>query len=174
MIQIRNLIAEDDANFWKLRLTSLQNDPVAFLATYEDFASLAEDELNTIYIERYLTPVDTKRIVGAFDGDDLIGMMCLSRENSVKTMHKAELWGVYVKEAYRGQGVAQQLMKAVLDEAESMDGLLQIQLSVAQVNQKAIRFYQSFGFESFAVIPRVVFWNGVFYDDEEMIKYLDN
>ncbi|MCO7223400.1 GNAT family N-acetyltransferase [Pleionea sp. CnH1-48] len=65
--------------------------------------------------------------------------------SAVDVAHPMEIKRFYIEQNYYGQGIAQQLMTAVLEEAERLrvDG---IWLGVWEHNPRAIRFYEKFGF----------------------------
>ena len=56
-----------------------------------------------------------------------------------------EIWQLYVRSPYHGRGVAQELMHWALSQC-AMQGAQEIYLSVWSGNQRAIRFYERFGF----------------------------
>ena len=76
-------------------------------------------------------------------GDKLIGFSDLEVDPSNPKL--ARLLGVYVKEAYRGKGIATQLMEAGLKEANRL-GVTRVELLVAEGNEKARSIYESMGF----------------------------
>ena len=79
---------------------------------------------------------------GAFDGDTLLGVMCLSMEEWNRRLRVAELW---VDEAYRHQGVGKALMTHAIDYARQKHARALV-LETQSCNEPAIRFYLSCGF----------------------------
>ena len=173
MINIRKLTNEDWKEYWRLRLIALKNHSEAFGACYEDYVNQSEEYLFNRFVNSYLTPIEDSVIFGAFEGDQLVGVMGIARESNRKQRHKATVWGVYVDDDFRGQGIAQNLMTEIIQIAMDWDGVLQILLSAEKNNVSAIGLYESFGFERYGVEPRYAFINDVFYDEVYFIKFLD-
>src|SRR5581483_1816941 len=84
-------------------------------------------------------------VIGAFDGALLVGIAGLARQQRPKLRHKAQVWGVFVRASHRGTGVGRRVMAAVLEGARAIEGLRQIQLSVAATQQSARRLYVGLG-----------------------------
>ena len=57
-----------------------------------------------------------------------------------------ELSKIYVRVEHHGRGVSQELMSAVLEEAQA-SGAFSVWLGVNQLNERANRFYQNQGFK---------------------------
>ncbi len=79
-----------------------------------------------------------------------------------KRRHVGMVWNMYVAEGQRGAGLAATLFHHVLEVAtREVD---QVDLYVAVENERAWRFFQRFGFESYGVMPRALRVAGVDYD----------
>ncbi len=173
LMKIRQLSEKDWKEYWRLRLIALKNHPEAFGASYDDYVLQTDDYLYDRFVNSYLSPIEENVIFGAFDGTQLVGVMGIAREKNRKQRHKATVWGVFVDDAYRGQGVAQNLMSEVIQLGKKWDGVLQLMLSAEKNNTAAINLYLSFGFVEYGVEPRFSMIDGIFYDELYMIKYLD-
>ena len=68
----------------------------------------------------------------------MVGLVALGRENLKNLAHKALIWGLYVKPEYRSKGVAKALLQEALSLAESVPGVLQVNLSVNASSAGAI------------------------------------
>lgn len=79
---------------------------------------------------------------GAFDGEILLGVMCLGVEDWNNRLRVAELW---VDEAHRHQGVGKALMAKAIDLAKAKHARALV-LETQSCNELAIRFYFSCGF----------------------------
>lgn len=102
---IRRLTPSDAAAFQGLRLASLLDTPIAFGSSY------GEESNSTLQsVAARLEPLPDRGVFGAFDGDTLIGIVGLGRENLLNLSHKAFIWGMYVAPAYRNQGLARELL----------------------------------------------------------------
>lgn len=162
---IRRLLPPDAAAFQALRLVALRESPSAFSSSYEE-------ECNTPLsaIERRLAPDAARHLFGAFDGNELLGILSAGRETQPKVLHKASIRAVYVAASHRGKGVARQLLEHALAFTDAMDGLRQVTLTVTAGNAAAIALYESLGFKAYGQEPQALCVDGVFYDDLLMVR----
>lgn len=68
-----------------------------------------------------------------------------------RTAHIAYVGGVAMSPTYAGKGLGKRLMGAIIDLARTL-GLRRLELSTATTNERAIRLYQSVGFEAEGVL----------------------
>lgn len=162
-MHIRRLTPEDAAIFQAFRLAALQDAPSAFGSSYEE-----EKDFPASVIEGRLAPKPDHGPLGAFHGEELVGLVALGRENMKKLAHKALIWGMYVKPEHRGKGIAKALLEEALSLARSVPEIRQVNLSVNARNSGAIRLYESFGFKSFGHEPGALFINGELHDELHM------
>jgi RimJ/RimL family protein N-acetyltransferase len=160
---LRPLQAADATAFHALRMQALQAHPHAFASSAQEQAA---QPLATL--AQRLQPSDTAWVLGAWTDHQLVGTIGLQRHSPTKLAHKAQIWGVYVDPAHRKQGIAQALLTSAVAHACTMPGLQQLQLSVSSHNHAAIALYQRAGFVRFAVEPRSLQVNGVYYDEDWM------
>jgi RimJ/RimL family protein N-acetyltransferase len=92
-------------------------------------------------------------IVGAFEEEELIGVVGLLRGRHAKSQHKLHLWGMYVRPDFRGRGVGADLVRAAIDHARSSPGIAWVQLSVTAAAPAARRLYERAGFRVWGVEP---------------------
>lgn len=94
---------------------------------------------------------DGSLMIAAFLGGELVGTADINRVRDItKLRHRAEL-GIALKKKYWGKGIGALLMQELLSEAEKA-GYEQLELSVFSGNKRAIRMYESFGFERWGTI----------------------
>ena len=104
-------------------------------------------------------------------GGELVAMCGLYREEESKLRHSANLWGVYVRPAWRGLRIADALIDACENWARQRDIQI-IRLAVVDTNHAAIRCYQRRGFIAYGKAPDVLRINGRQYDELLMAKRL--
>jgi len=69
-------------------------------------------------------------LVGAFDGETLVGTARFDREPRQKERHKGHVYGVYVTASHRGGGVAKSLIRAIVAELQDDPTSEQLLLSI--------------------------------------------
>lgn len=87
----------------------------------------------------------------AFDGEEAVGYARMREQNKEHLMegeNAIEIARIYSTQASIGKGVGPALMKACIDIALDMKRSV-IWLGVWEKNQRAIAFYQKWGFEKF-------------------------
>ncbi|MEJ8548315.1 GNAT family N-acetyltransferase [Brevibacillus borstelensis] len=164
-LTIKTLSPKDAEQYIALRLDALKLNPEAFLTTYEE--TIQDKNLLDTWKTR-LTPTPSAFTMGAFIGDSLVAVATLIRESHVKLRHKASLVGVYSTPAQRGKGIAKKLISAMIEKARELDGLEQINLTVASENMAARQLYLSLGFQVFGTEKNALKHNGVYSDEDYM------
>jgi ribosomal protein S18 acetylase RimI-like enzyme len=140
---IRILREHDTAALRTLRLRSLQEEPDAFLSSYD--AEAAEPEAITRDRLRRLEDSRDAGVLGAFDDTTLVGMLGIMREQHVKASHRATLWGMYVAPEALKRGVGGALVDAAVKRLRAA-GLEQAHLTVSATADAARRLYERSGF----------------------------
>lgn len=162
--------AEPDADAYRaLRLEALERAPSAFGADYAQSAALPPEHWRE-RMRRGAGDAEGVTYV-ACAGAALVGMARLSCEESPKTRHHANLYGVYVTPAWRGLGLAEALIEACAAWGAAA-GLRRLRLTVNATNAAAIRVYLRCGFSVCGVEPESLFWDGVYYDELVMVRRL--
>lgn len=114
------------------------------------------------------TPDAPMVVLGAFDGDELVGTVGIDFERRIKARHKALLFGMMVAPAWRGRGLGRELVLAALDLARLRPGVVLVQLTVTDTNRGARALYERCGFVEFGVEPRAVAVGGTFVGKSHM------
>lgn len=148
---IRTLSSKDLDAYIAIRRESFIKAPLAF-------AQLADEEIDReLTLKEMSSWGEENFVLGHFpergETSQLMGIMGLMRYTAPKRRHRAYLWGVYVKEEARGQGVAKKLLEETLGRCQRMNGLERIMLTVSHHAEAAIALYKSVGFVQFGCEP---------------------
>ena len=167
-MMIRTLKESDAQLYQELRLTGLKVNPEAFGSTFESEVNLSLES-----VAERLKPTKEKFVLGAFDDrQSLIGVVTFIRNNSLKTIHKGNVFGMYVSLEYRGQGLGKSLMIELIKRAKVYDGLEQINLAVVSENVAAKKLYKSVGFEVYGVERNALKFNNQYFDEDLMVLFI--
>jgi ribosomal protein S18 acetylase RimI-like enzyme len=144
-IEVRTLGVADAARYRALRLEGLRAFPHAFRSDYDEALaqpfSWAE--------KRLATPGDT--FFGAFDGEALVGAVCLRTQDGRKIRHAAELKALVVDPNHQARGIGSTLVGHLIEHARSLGYIRQITLTVTDGNVRAEQLYEAFGFRQFGL-----------------------
>jgi GNAT superfamily N-acetyltransferase len=135
-VRIDPLVEEDWQRFRSIRLRALADAPDAFARTLAEEVAFAE----VVWRERLSNGSAT---FVAVEANADIGMVTGAGRRG--RPGAAGLFGMWVAPGNRRNGVAQELVQAVVDWARA-NGLVEVALHVADQNRSAIRFYEKAGF----------------------------
>jgi GNAT superfamily N-acetyltransferase len=159
-LSVRRLTEEDAPVFRAMRREGFALHPREFRYAPEDEDDVPLASTNEVLRDDF--------VVGGFADGELAGLVGLRRFKGVKIAHKGLLFGMYVREPARGSGLADMLMKEILDGAR---GELEfIFLTLAGGNERARRFYERWGFRSCGVDPQAIKFGAGDYLDEELMQ----
>ena len=164
---VRKLEEEDARAYWALRLEAVEREPRSF------GQSLEEQRLVTIEETAQLLCANDGFLLGAFDGDTLVGHVRFARPPRSKERHKGYIHGVYVTASRRGHGLARKLIAWVIAEMREDPTMEQLLLAVAVGNLPARATYAGLGFIGFGIEPRALKADDEYIDEEHMILLLD-
>jgi RimJ/RimL family protein N-acetyltransferase len=153
-------LAPSDADaFRALRLEALANAPAAFSSSFEDQARQPVD-----WFRARIPAAGPNALFGAFADNALAGMAGFVVQEGAKQRHKGTLWGVYVAPAWRGRGLATQLVECVI--AYAKDHVVVLQATIWIDNPSARRIYHRLGFVPYGIERKALYVDGVFHDNE--------
>jgi RimJ/RimL family protein N-acetyltransferase len=103
--------------------------------------------------------------------NELVGTCGIYRGDSPKTQHSGTIAGVYVRPNWRGLQIADELIAACIEWAQSHDMKI-VKLGVTSTNTAAIRCYTRCGFTVYGTEPQAISTNGAMYDELLMARSL--
>lgn len=166
---VRRLTPADAAAYRALMLRGYAESPHAFTATVRE----REPVLLDWWIERVSDrPEADHLVIGALDGNALVGVAGLRFERRERTRHKSHLYGMYVAPEARGQGLGRQLVEAVVAQARETPGVCVVHLTVREPNAPARRLYEACGFETFGVEPMALRLDSAFVATVHMWRWV--
>lgn len=159
---IRPLTPADAAAYRAIRHTMLLDTPPAFGSSPETDRFREPDTL-----EKALT-LDGFTIVGGFDETgSLVSVAGMRREDQVKRLHIATIWGVFTLPAARRRGLSREVIARAVAIARAWPGLEVLELSVRD-GSPARALYESLGFRAWGVEPDALRVGGVSYAEVHM------
>jgi ribosomal protein S18 acetylase RimI-like enzyme len=157
---VRRLVEGDYHALREIRLEALRLHPEAFCADLAQEEAMSKDE--------WLARLESAATFGAFSGDQLDGIAVFSRPSRPKLAHTGDLSAMYVRAPARGTGVADGLLRAVIDHAAGE--VDQIKLTVNADNARAVRLYERHGFRIVGRVPHYVRVGDRLYDELIMLR----
>ncbi|MFC4322004.1 GNAT family N-acetyltransferase [Litchfieldia salsa] len=164
---IRQLNPTDAEDYLSIRLEALKDSPYAFASSYEEERNQS--------VEKYKSSFNTQSnaiTFGAYEDSQLVGVVTLVKEQLLKLSHRANIVAMYIKPEKRGYGIGKALVSHVIEQANNINSIEQIYLTVVTTNVSAKKLYASCGFEVFGEEKRALKFNNTYYDEEHMVLYL--
>jgi len=157
---VRRLGDGDYEAMREIRLEGLRLHPECFGADLEMEEAMTR--------EQWLSRMATGVTFGATVDGALGGIAVFARPRSKKTAHTGELGAMYVRAGFRGQGLGDALIEAIVDHA--VKEVEQIKLTVNADNTHAIALYERHGFRAIGKYPNSLRVGGRDYDELIMIR----
>ncbi|HSU80560.1 MAG TPA: GNAT family N-acetyltransferase, partial [Candidatus Angelobacter sp.] len=143
--------------------------PEAFATSYEEFIQRVNplDQLK----KNFSSP--DNYTFGAFDKEELIGVVTLLQEIAMKLRHRANIFAMYVTPKSRGLGAGKALLCEAINKAKSLHEVEKVNLSVVPTNKTAKTLYSSLGFKVFGKEEKALKIKDAYYDEEHMVLVLN-
>jgi len=161
-MKITRLTPNDYEHFYSLRLASLEECPEEFVTDAEAWKNAPRETINKLLVnskEKSDTP-----IFGAWNQDELIGLIGVNRDMRPSVMHKSTLWGLYVMPGQRKQGLGSALLNEVVKTAQEISDLRLIRAVVTITSKDALSLLKKHGFKVFGQEPEAKRLNEEYYD----------
>lgn len=162
MVSVRRLELGEGELFRDMRLAALKESPHAFGSTYESAIERSAESWQVQADSTVLGP-DRATFI-AFSGDTPVGISALYRDDGGAEV--GEVLQVWVAPAYRGRGVAVDLMDALFAWAGE-NGYRRVVATIAAGNDRALAFYRKYGFGVSDETPRCG------WDDPVLVKLVE-
>ena len=147
MVEIRQFEISELGLYLAIRRDALVMNPEAFGDSVAKFDA-RDPSIDRERFRRHVSQTDHV-LVGAFDGDQCVGMTALVRNTEPEYQDRGTIWGVFVNPEYRGQKLGERMFAEVFDVAKDFDWLNEIVLSVKSDNRPAIKLYEQSAMETF-------------------------
>ncbi|WP_147200165.1 GNAT family N-acetyltransferase [Pantoea sp. CCBC3-3-1] len=136
-IVIRHAVPEDAAAMHRI---------LSQPETYADTLQIPHPSLPLLQERFANVSAGRQRLVACIEGE-MVGEMYLEVSDRARRRHTAT-FGLCVDCNYRGRGVASALMQEMINLCDNWLSVERIELTVFADNERAIRLYQRFGFET--------------------------
>lgn len=100
----------------------------------------------------------------------VVGMIGMHVNRNPRLRHSASI-GIMVHSYYQGKGIGTALLKKVIDLADNWLMLVRLELGVFVENDRAVKLYQSLGFQIEGIKKYAAIRNGKYADEYIMARY---
>ena len=164
-MMIRNLTVADSSSFLNLLLTLDNETKFMMLEPGERDTSIESTQKRLSSIDESMTA-----LLGAFDGEKLIGFISLSRNGANRARHSAYIV-MGVLSSYTGKGIGKLLFDAA-EEWAKKHSVTRLELTVMTHNINAVKLYKKVGFTKEGIKKNSLFVDGEYVDEFYMGKLL--
>lgn len=161
-ITIKKLTSSDWKTYKELRLQMLTEEPQAYSQTLEELEKRSDKE----WEEK--TQADNMIILAVWLDGKLAGMNGLFYEEK----DVVAIWGMFVREEFRGMGLGKRLMQEIENEIRKDGGVKKIQVSVTSSQAAAFELYKKLGFREIKRMSNKTRFNGQSYDETLLEKLI--
>ncbi len=168
---IRRIVKSDCEAYRSLRLRAFQESSASFSESYED-----EHQKPLEFFRALLGDGPEHFTVGCFSPEEeLIGIATFKRDQRRKARHKSYIHTMYVAPEYRGQKIAEGILRNLMEAARALPGVEQIHLWVLNPETSPARkLYLKAGFKPQGmVVQNDLFIDGAYVDAEYMTLALN-
>ncbi|MDX1992004.1 MAG: GNAT family protein [bacterium] len=161
-LQLRPAVPED-APSYRAHLLRIYAEPrIDTPYTAEEYPRTPEQDV--AMIDLYTRLENSLFLVAVTPENTVVGSLRILGGTLKAVRHSADL-ALYIDAAYRGQGLGRRMMETGLAWAKAGGILKRIQLEVYARNTRAVRLYESLGFEIEGRRRCAMFQDGEFLDE---------
>jgi ribosomal protein S18 acetylase RimI-like enzyme len=162
---VRLLNPSDAESHHALRLRGLKENPEAFGSSYEEEVDFPLEKIRSRIPES-----GDNFVLGAFDDkNQLAGIATFRRETHLKSLHKGNVYGMYVAPESRGKGFGKALLTDLIQRVQAVQGVERINLDVVTTMEPARNLYLSHGFAIYGLEKSALKHQGKYYDVEYLV-----
>jgi len=168
-LSFRLLTTQDTLAFQALRLQSLKINSSAFLSDFD-----SEQQKPAARFSQEIVFASLKSpygYYGCFVDQELVGYVQINNNGLAKQAHVAFLYNLFFNPAFRGQGLATQLVNNLINLLKQQQ-IEKLFASCLGRNQTALHFYQQLGFSEYGRCRDSVKWQGQYDDEIELVMNL--
>ena len=162
MITIQRLGEDRWQDYRDLRLEALKNKPWVFSSSWEEEQLFPE----AVWRQRI------GNVLFAIVDNKPAGTIAVFYNNRPKTKHVCEIFGVYLRKEYRGQGIGNLMLEAALTEINTCKGITKIKIGVNPTQKVAEHLYRKHGFKPIGHLTKELYVDGKFFDELLMERHL--
>jgi len=144
-MKISRLTQKDYNQFYALRLESLETCPEEFATDADAWKNASRETINKLLVNS--EERQDALILGAREGENLVGLVGINRNLRPTVSHKSTLWGLYVTSAHRRQGIGGALLDEVVKALKDENELRLIRAVVTVTSRDAISLLGKMGFK---------------------------
>jgi ribosomal protein S18 acetylase RimI-like enzyme len=161
---IRRLQPDDWSALRAIRLQALREVPEVYGTTLDQEI----DRPDEFWRDRLTDPANP--IFCGFQAGTAVALAGLRDGAGGNVRHRGFIWGVFVAGPWRGRGLGEAVMRALLDHADARAELDFTELNVRADNTSAARLYARLGFRAVGTIPRALKHAGRYGDELMMVR----
>ncbi len=154
----------------EIKLEAFDKEPYAFNASKED-AIFWPDSYWFNMSEQYRLQ-QSKFARFAEINNQIVGIVTAEIMLLPKNRHTAEIYDVYVKKEYRGQGISKKLIGNIIEAVLQNSEVTKLRLAVIETQKSAIKIYKELGFEQVGTFKKDIKVNDEYFDKIWMEKFI--
>ena len=159
-IEYKKLVVGDSEALSNVRLATREKNPHSFTVTEEEERSSSNESAEGCL--KYYASRNDACAIGAWDSA-LVGVIGIERYQGQTQKHKARIWGPYVIDTHRRNGIGTSLLKEALIYAQSIEGVELVSLETSEASENAIRLFINAGFIEVGREPRALKYEEQYY-----------